>query len=87
MKIISDSKPAYQVLENKPGYIPVYIRFGDQPLADINPILAEAFGEHEVKARNAKTVIYDLGNKHCHLIAKNFFFRIQIYWKCHLCYI
>lgn len=56
-QLFSDSKPAFQVLENKPGYIPVYIRFGDQPLADINPILAEAFGEHEVQARNIKSVI------------------------------
>ena len=51
----SESKP-YQMLEAKPGYIPVYIRFGDQPLDEINPLLAEAFREHEISARNIKTV-------------------------------
>jgi hypothetical protein len=52
----SDSKPAYQMLQSKEGYIPVYIRFGDQPLEEINPVLAEAFKEHDIKARNIKTV-------------------------------
>jgi len=36
-----------QVLPNIPGYIPVYIRNGDQPLEDINPALAEAFHEKQ----------------------------------------
>ena len=27
------------------GYIPVYIRYGNQPLEEINPKLAEAFHE------------------------------------------
>ncbi|XP_043258989.1 uncharacterized protein LOC122401109 [Colletes gigas] len=34
-----------QVLPSIPGYIPVYIRYGDQPLEEINPALAEAFRE------------------------------------------
>lgn len=55
--MFTESKPAYQILESKPGYVPVYIRFGDQPLADINPILAEAFQAHGISARNIKTVI------------------------------
>uniref|UniRef100_A0A182NEZ3 Uncharacterized protein n=1 Tax=Anopheles dirus TaxID=7168 RepID=A0A182NEZ3_9DIPT len=37
--------PRYQVLEPREGYVPVYIRLGDQPLADINPELAAAFRE------------------------------------------
>ncbi|XP_063975934.1 uncharacterized protein LOC135161888 [Diachasmimorpha longicaudata] len=36
---------AIQVLENIPGFIPVYIRHGNEPLEDINPALAEAFRE------------------------------------------
>ncbi|KAF7396462.1 hypothetical protein HZH66_007324 [Vespula vulgaris] len=36
----------YQILPSMPGYIPVYIRNGDQPLEEINPALAEAFHEH-----------------------------------------
>lgn len=52
--IFSDSKPTYQVLKHKSGFIPVFIRYGDTPLSDINPLLAEAFGEHDIKARNIK---------------------------------
>lgn len=33
------------MLPSIPGYIPVYIRHGDQPLEEINPALAEAFHE------------------------------------------
>lgn len=44
------------MLEPKAGYIPVYIRLGDQPLSEINPILAEAFREHGISARNIKDV-------------------------------
>lgn len=40
-----DAAPRYQVLEPREGYVPVYIRLGDQPLADINPELAAAFRE------------------------------------------
>ncbi|KAG5674526.1 hypothetical protein PVAND_004488 [Polypedilum vanderplanki] len=50
----SESKPAYQVLKVKEGYIPVFIRYGDQPLSEIDPVLAEAFGEHEIAPRNIK---------------------------------
>lgn len=41
-----------QILPSIPGYIPVYIRHGDQPLEEINPALAEAFheGSHSPKA-------------------------------------
>ncbi|XP_076662093.1 uncharacterized protein LOC143365628 isoform X2 [Halictus rubicundus] len=41
-----------QILPSIPGYIPVYIRHGDQPLEEINPALAEAFheGSHSRKA-------------------------------------
>lgn len=40
------------MLKTREGEIPVYIRYGDQPLAEINPDLAEAFGEaHEISAR------------------------------------
>ena len=52
----TESKPAYQVLKPRAGYIPVFIRYGDQPLSEIDPILAEAFGEHEITARNIKSV-------------------------------
>uniref|UniRef100_A0A2M4C3E4 Putative secreted protein n=1 Tax=Anopheles marajoara TaxID=58244 RepID=A0A2M4C3E4_9DIPT len=41
----ADAAPRYQVLEPREGYVPVYIRVGDQPLADINPELAAAFQE------------------------------------------
>ncbi|XP_058057511.1 uncharacterized protein LOC131208702 isoform X2 [Anopheles bellator] len=40
-----ESAPRYQVLEPREGYVPVYIRVGDQPLVDINPELAAAFQE------------------------------------------
>lgn len=43
-----DSIPL-QYLPNIPGYVPVYIRYGDEPLEDINPELAEAFGETSAK--------------------------------------
>ncbi|XP_058826435.1 uncharacterized protein LOC131686209 [Topomyia yanbarensis] len=41
----SVAAPRYQVLEHRDGYIPVYIRYGDEPLSDINPALAAAFHE------------------------------------------
>ncbi|KAI8123325.1 hypothetical protein CVS40_6119 [Lucilia cuprina] len=37
----------YQELPPKPGYVPVYIREGDTPLSQVNPILVEAFHEDE----------------------------------------
>ncbi|CAO1322537.1 unnamed protein product [Diamesa serratosioi] len=51
---LADAKPAYQHLQPKAGYVPVYIRMGDEPLENINPNLAEAFGEHLLQARNIK---------------------------------
>lgn len=41
----SVAAPKYQILEPREGYVPVYIRYGDQPLSDINPALAAAFNE------------------------------------------
>ncbi|KAL9707433.1 hypothetical protein quinque_010951 [Culex quinquefasciatus] len=41
----SAAAPKYQILEPRDGYIPVYIRYGDEPLAGINPALAAAFHE------------------------------------------
>uniref|UniRef100_A0A182WH15 Uncharacterized protein n=1 Tax=Anopheles minimus TaxID=112268 RepID=A0A182WH15_9DIPT len=43
--LTTDAAPRYQVLKPREGYVPVYIRLGDQPLADINPELAAAFRE------------------------------------------
>ncbi|XP_008545311.1 uncharacterized protein LOC103569682 [Microplitis demolitor] len=44
----TNSKPI-QILNNKPGYIAVYIRHGNEPLQNINPALAEAFHEEIVE--------------------------------------
>ncbi|XP_055636271.1 uncharacterized protein LOC129775493 isoform X2 [Toxorhynchites rutilus septentrionalis] len=41
----SVAAPRYQILEHRDGYVPVYIRHGDEPLSDINPDLAVAFHE------------------------------------------
>ncbi|CAK9811011.1 hypothetical protein ANTPLA_LOCUS6772 [Anthophora plagiata] len=41
-----------QILPSIPGYIPVYIRHGDQPLEEINPALAEAFHEGSSLSKN-----------------------------------
>ncbi|XP_017758518.1 PREDICTED: uncharacterized protein LOC108549576 [Eufriesea mexicana] len=41
-----------QVLPSIPGYIPVYIRHGNQPLEEINPALAEAFHEGSSLSKN-----------------------------------
>lgn len=49
-----DSYP-YQLLPNREGYIPVYIRMGDTPLNDINPELAVAFHEVAVNGRQLKS--------------------------------
>ncbi|KAK0072842.1 hypothetical protein PV325_010701 [Microctonus aethiopoides] len=40
----TDCKP-YQILKHKDGYIAVFIRHGDEPLVNIDPVLAEAFNE------------------------------------------
>lgn len=47
----TDAAPL-QSLPQKPGYIPVYIRYGDTPLEEINPGLAVAFREFGGEARN-----------------------------------
>lgn len=39
----------------KEGYVPVYIRLGEQPLLDINPELAVAFHEVAVNGRQLKS--------------------------------
>lgn len=44
---LSDAAPAYQHLEPRKGYVPVYIREGNTPLTEIHPGLAEAFHENE----------------------------------------
>ncbi|XP_055298674.1 uncharacterized protein LOC129566615 isoform X2 [Sitodiplosis mosellana] len=49
-----DSYP-YQFLPMKEGYVPVYIRLGEQPLNDINPELAVAFHEVAVNGRQLKS--------------------------------
>ncbi|XP_063701605.1 uncharacterized protein LOC134831728 [Culicoides brevitarsis] len=49
--ITIDAAPL-QTLPQKPGYVPVYIRYGDTPLEEINPGLAVAFREFGGEARN-----------------------------------
>lgn len=43
-----------QSLPQKPGYVPVYIRYGDTPLEEINAGLAVAFREFGGEARNIR---------------------------------
>ncbi|KAL7286296.1 hypothetical protein TKK_0019469 [Trichogramma kaykai] len=43
-----------QILPEIPGYVPVYIRLGDQPLEEINPALAEAFHETPAEVQQAE---------------------------------
>ncbi|XP_017789818.1 PREDICTED: uncharacterized protein LOC108572135 [Habropoda laboriosa] len=52
-----------QILPSIPGYIPVYIRHGDQPLEEINPALAEAFHEGSSLSENSNPV-EDEANKY-----------------------
>ncbi|XP_041975264.1 uncharacterized protein LOC121730329 [Aricia agestis] len=40
---LTEARPKWQFLPEKPGYVPVYIQNGDTPLEEINPDLAEAF--------------------------------------------
>ncbi|XP_011147017.2 uncharacterized protein LOC105187738 [Harpegnathos saltator] len=47
-----------QYLPSIPGYVPVYIRYGDEPLEDINPELAEAFGEASSSAKLDSTLAH-----------------------------
>ncbi|XP_011303871.1 uncharacterized protein [Fopius arisanus] len=51
--LFSSAGKPIQVLENIPGFIPVYIRHGNEALEDINPLLAEAFHE---KKRHTKVI-------------------------------
>lgn len=50
----SAAAPKYQILEPREGYVPVYIRYGDEPLADINPALAAAFNEPVLRISRAE---------------------------------
>ncbi|XP_020299980.1 uncharacterized protein LOC109863813 [Pseudomyrmex gracilis] len=45
-----------QYLPNIPGYIPVYVRYGDEPLEEINPELAEAFGETSSSVKSLQKI-------------------------------
>ncbi|KAM0727041.1 hypothetical protein ACS0PU_007202 [Formica fusca] len=45
-----------QYLPNIPGYVPVYIRYGDEPLDEINSDLAEAFGETSNSAKSLQKI-------------------------------
>ncbi|XP_011639841.1 LOW QUALITY PROTEIN: uncharacterized protein LOC105428930 [Pogonomyrmex barbatus] len=49
-----------QYLPSIPGYIPVYIRYGDEPLAGINPDLAEAFGETSNSVKSLQKIDHTL---------------------------
>ncbi|XP_055613771.1 uncharacterized protein LOC129760195 [Uranotaenia lowii] len=46
--------PKYQILEPREGYVPVYIRYGNQPLSEINPALAAAFHEPVSRVNRAR---------------------------------
>ncbi|XP_053695773.1 uncharacterized protein LOC128743253 [Sabethes cyaneus] len=50
----SVAAPRHQVLQHRDGFIPVYIRYGDEPLADINPALAAAFHEPVTRVSRAE---------------------------------
>ncbi|XP_059618254.1 uncharacterized protein LOC132262834 [Phlebotomus argentipes] len=51
----SDAALVYQVLPPREGYVPVYIRYGETPLDEINPNLADAFHEYGISARKIKS--------------------------------
>uniref|UniRef100_A0A182S6F2 Uncharacterized protein n=1 Tax=Anopheles maculatus TaxID=74869 RepID=A0A182S6F2_9DIPT len=53
-----------KVLKPREGYVPVYIRLGDQPLADINPELAAAFREPVSRVSRAELAQADQGVAH-----------------------
>ncbi|XP_055711416.1 uncharacterized protein LOC129806673 [Phlebotomus papatasi] len=55
----SEAAPAYQVLQPREGYVPVYIRYGETPLDEINPNLAAAFHEYGISARKIKSGLDD----------------------------
>lgn len=54
---LSDAAPAYQHLEPRQGYVPVYIREGNTPLSEIHPGLAEAFHENEQQTTSNQDAI------------------------------
>ncbi|KYN19609.1 PREDICTED: uncharacterized protein LOC108761378 [Trachymyrmex cornetzi] len=51
-----------QYLPSIPGYIPVYIRYGDEPLEGINPELAEAFGETSNSIKSLQKIDHTLAH-------------------------
>ncbi|XP_059617417.1 uncharacterized protein LOC132262236 [Phlebotomus argentipes] len=55
----SEAVPAYQVLPPREGFVPVYIRYGETPLDEINPGLADAFHEYGISARKIKSALDD----------------------------
>lgn len=57
IRFLLDSSPL-QYLPNIPGYVPVYIRYGDEPLEEINADLAEAFGETSNSVKVLKTIMH-----------------------------
>ncbi|XP_024880203.1 uncharacterized protein LOC112460020 [Temnothorax curvispinosus] len=52
-----------QYLPSIPGYIPVYIRYGDEPLEGINPELAEAFGETSNSVKSLQKIDHTLAHE------------------------
>lgn len=69
--ICTDAAPTRQDLQPRDGYVPVYVRVGDEPLAKINPDLAEAFNE---PTENSKvTICTNIGTrKHSNVILNTF---------------
>ncbi|XP_012060767.1 PREDICTED: uncharacterized protein LOC105624006 [Atta cephalotes] len=51
-----------QYLPSIPGYVPVYIRYGDEPLEGINPELAEAFRETSNSVKNLQKIDHTLAH-------------------------
>ncbi|XP_018303269.1 uncharacterized protein [Mycetomoellerius zeteki] len=51
-----------QYLPSIPGYVPVYIRYGDEPLEGINPELAEAFGETSNSVKSLQKIDHTLAH-------------------------
>ncbi|XP_001607357.1 uncharacterized protein LOC100122515 [Nasonia vitripennis] len=60
-----------QYLPEIPGYIPVYIRHGDQPLEEINPALAEAFHESSGILKNIRDDLNDRNDVSLHSNEEN----------------
>uniref|UniRef100_T1GG16 Uncharacterized protein n=1 Tax=Megaselia scalaris TaxID=36166 RepID=T1GG16_MEGSC len=55
-----DAAPAYQHLEPREGYVPVYIRVGETPLTEIHPGLAEAFKENKNEEQQTPRITENL---------------------------